>query len=125
MAPPTDRMSAVYAAVPTNLTSPWDAAGRFRFDRNLLKALFAAQVATGGTAVAATGSWAIAMDIWIATELRRAGLDPDAVWPRRELPRTLPQGLSRARQRVRLSRNVAERQIQLKMLADLERAAGA
>jgi hypothetical protein len=120
-----DRMSAVYAAVPQSLASPWDATGRYRFDRDLLRGLFAAQLAKGGTDVAARGSWAIAMDVWIATELRRAGLAPDAVWPRADVPRTLPQGLSRARSRVKLASDPAIRDIQLRTMEQMERAAGA
>lgn len=120
-----DRMSAVYAAVPARLTSPWDDDGRYRFDRKLLEKLFAAQVAKGGTDVAATGSWAIAMDVWIATELRRAGIAPDSVWPRATAPRTLPQGLTRARSRMKLSRDPSTRETQLKVIDQMERAAGA
>lgn len=120
-----DRLSAVYAAVPAELTSPWDTDGRYRFDRRLLEALFGAQVAKGGTDIAATGSWAIAMDVWIATELRRAGLAPDSVWPRATAPRTLPQGLTRARARMRLSSDASTRETQLKVIEQMERAAGA
>jgi hypothetical protein len=118
-------MSAVYEAVPAYLQPPWDAEGRFRFDRNLLATLFAAQLAKGGTDIAATGSWAIALDVWIATELRRAGLAPDSVWPRAVPPRTLPQGLSRARDRVKLSRDSIRRQVQVETIEQMERAAGA
>lgn len=118
-------MSAVYAAVPRNLTSPWDRNGQYRFDRKLLKKLFAAQVAKGGTDIAATGSWAIAMDVWIATELRRAGIAENSVWPRPTAPRTLPQGLSRARSRVKLSGDASTREIQLQTIAQMERTAGA
>lgn len=36
-----------------------------------------------------TGVPALAIDVWTAYELRRAGLDPDAVWPRAEPPRVV------------------------------------
>ncbi|GHG60592.1 hypothetical protein GCM10012320_35220 [Sinomonas cellulolyticus] len=37
-----------------------------------------------------TGVPALAMDVWLSYELRRAGFDPDAVWPRPVHPRILP-----------------------------------
>lgn len=37
-----------------------------------------------------TGVPALALDVWIAYELRRAGFSEDAVWPRKESPRVLP-----------------------------------
>ena len=37
-----------------------------------------------------TGVPALALDVWFAYELRRAGLDADSVWPRPEAPRVLP-----------------------------------
>ena len=37
-----------------------------------------------------TGVPALALDVWLAYELRRAGFDPDAVWPRATAPRVLP-----------------------------------
>ena len=36
---------------------------------------------------------ALALDVWTAYELRRAGFDPDLVWPRAEPPRILPSTL--------------------------------
>ncbi len=37
-----------------------------------------------------SGIPALALDVWVAYELRRAGFDPDAVWPRAQEPRVLP-----------------------------------
>lgn len=37
-----------------------------------------------------TGVPALALDVWIAYELRRAGFSPDSVWPRDAAPRVLP-----------------------------------
>ena len=37
-----------------------------------------------------TGVPALALDVWLSYELRRAGFDPDAVWPRATSPRVLP-----------------------------------
>src|SRR5690349_19094889 len=90
MASAPDRMSAAYAAVPTVLTPPWDATGRYRCDLALLEHILSAQKAKDGV----EPSWAVAMDVWVATELRRAEFEPDAVWPRALPPRTLPQGVS-------------------------------
>ena len=41
-----------------------------------------------------SGVPALALDVWVAYELRRAGFDPDAVWPRAEVPRILPGSIS-------------------------------
>ncbi|GAB17997.1 hypothetical protein GOEFS_044_00330 [Gordonia effusa NBRC 100432] len=40
-------------------------------------------------AASQSGVPALAIDVWVAYELRRAGLDPDAVWPRAESPRVV------------------------------------
>ncbi len=37
-----------------------------------------------------TGVPALALDVWLSYELRRAGFNSDAVWPRAEAPRVLP-----------------------------------
>lgn len=37
-----------------------------------------------------TGVPALALDVWVSYELRRAGFDSDAVWPRPSSPRILP-----------------------------------
>lgn len=37
-----------------------------------------------------SGVPALALDVWMAYELRRAGFNPDAVWPRPTVPRVLP-----------------------------------
>ncbi|CAN7554333.1 hypothetical protein LJR013_003968 [Pseudarthrobacter oxydans] len=37
-----------------------------------------------------TGVPALALDVWVSYELRRAGFDADAVWPRPTAPRILP-----------------------------------
>lgn len=41
-----------------------------------------------------TGVPALALDVWTAYELRRAGFDEDAVWPRCVVPRILPATLA-------------------------------
>lgn len=42
-----------------------------------------------------SGVPALAFDVWASYELRRAGLDPDAVWPRATSPRVLPADVLR------------------------------
>lgn len=42
-----------------------------------------------------SGVPALALDVWVAYELRRAGLDPDAVWPRETAPRVISSDLLR------------------------------
>lgn len=41
-----------------------------------------------------TGVPALALDVWLSYELRRAGLNPDAVWPRPTDPRIMPSAIS-------------------------------
>ncbi|MDH6193875.1 hypothetical protein M2272_000496 [Mycobacterium frederiksbergense] len=41
-----------------------------------------------------TGVPALALDIWLSYELRRAGFDPDAVWPRPTDPRIMPSAIA-------------------------------
>lgn len=42
-----------------------------------------------------TGVPALALDVWLAYEMRRSGFDRDAVWPRATPPRVLPVPLAR------------------------------
>lgn len=41
-----------------------------------------------------TGVPALALDVWLSYELRRAGFDSDAVWPRATDPRIMPGAIS-------------------------------
>lgn len=41
-----------------------------------------------------SGVPALAMDVWLSYELRRAGFDPDGVWPRAKNPRILPAAVA-------------------------------
>ena len=107
-----DRLSSIYSAVPADLTAPWEKHGRYRFDRDLLRALIDVQVASGSAMVSATGGLAAAVDVWIASELRRAGIDPNRVWPRVSAPRLVPWSVSAALENFRFSRDAGERTIQ-------------
>jgi hypothetical protein len=119
-----DRMSAVYAAVPAVLSNPWQPGGVYSYDRQLLTDLIRVQVDAGSAQVSATGGLAIAVDIWVATEFRRAGLDPDVVWPRAERPRAISQALIRAVSEFRFARSGAERAIQEATILQLFERAG-
>lgn len=46
-------------------------------------------------AASQSGVPALALDVWMSYELRRAGFDPDAVWPRPSNPRVLPAATSK------------------------------
>jgi len=118
-------MSAVYEAVPDSLTSPWKADGKYEFDRKLLLDLIDVQIQGGAAGVPATGGLAVAVDVWIATELRRAGIQPDVVWPRTSQPRVLPQALASAAGRFRYARDDEARDVQEATIQSLATLAGA
>jgi hypothetical protein len=105
-------MSAVYGAVPSELGSPWSAVGSYHFDRELLQDLIAVQLKAAGDGAANTGALAIAVDVWIATEFRRAGIEAGAVWPRTERPRILSQAFASAAARFKYARDPSVREIQ-------------
>ncbi|MGP4054589.1 hypothetical protein ACTWP6_07160 [Mycobacterium sp. 4D054] len=67
--------------------NPWKADGTFAPDYGTLRKLLAVPIMLG--AESRSGVPALALDVWVAYELRRAGLDPDAVWPRAEAPRVV------------------------------------
>jgi hypothetical protein len=118
-------MSAVFGAVPADLTAPWVDGGRYRFDRDLLLRLLQVQIKGGSAGVPASGGLAVAIDIWIATELRRAGIDPEIVWPRQAQPRMLPQSLAKAVKRFRYANDEKVRAAQEATIAKLSAEAGA
>ena len=66
--------------------NPWQADGTFRAYFDLLRQLLSVAVGTAQQ----SGVVAAAADVWAVEELRRAGFDPDEVWPRRVQPRVLP-----------------------------------
>lgn len=75
-----------------NSDNPWRGR-RFNPDYALLESLLAVPVQRG--LVARSGLPAKAVDVWIASELRRAGFDRDSVWPRASEPRVVPQEVNR------------------------------
>ena len=60
-------------------------------DYTTLERLLAVPLLLGSTS--RSGIPALALDVWIAYELRRAGFEPDRVWPRAQPPRILPRTL--------------------------------
>jgi hypothetical protein len=118
-------MSAVYQAVPASLSSPWQKGGKYRFDRNLLLKLIQVQIKGGSAGVPASGGLAVAVDVWIAMELRRAGIAEDVVWPRSSQPRILPRGLADAAARFKFAKNKDVRATQEATIAKLAEFAGA
>lgn len=80
-------------AAPDGLhTNPWMTApdGQLRYapDFEVLTKLLGVSLFL--KADTTTGVPALALDVWLAYEFRRAGFDRDAVWPRATAPRVLP-----------------------------------
>jgi hypothetical protein len=80
-----DRFDAFIPAHPP--VNPWQRDGSYRSDLSLLERLLAVAVGTSQQSGVVAG----AADVWAAEELRRAGFDPDEVWPRRTPPRVMPR----------------------------------
>ena len=79
-------------------TNPWrfDETGQtYAPDYATLQRLLAVPLLLGSTSQ--SGIPALALDVWTAYELRRAGFAPDRVWPRARPPRILPSTLSAVR----------------------------
>lgn len=77
---------AVVASAPMRVLNPWES-GRFIPDFDTLRALLGVPLHLNATT--RSGVPALALDVWVAYELRRAGFDPDSVWPRAEPPRAV------------------------------------
>lgn len=81
---------SLLAAQPTTL--PWTF-NSYVPDIDLLRSMLSVPISQGDKQE--SGRPAKALDAWIAQELRRAGFDPDAVWPRARRPRVLAEGLAK------------------------------
>lgn len=121
---PTDRMSAVFEAVPAELSNPWHKGGEYVFDRDLLLDLIEVQIKGGSAGVPASGGLAVAIDVWLASELRSAGVESDSVWPRPVQPRILPQALASAAANFSFSKSEETRAVQESTIEKLAKAAG-
>lgn len=87
-----DRITAD-AAPERKHTNPWetteDGGITYRPDFEVLKKLLGVPLLLGATTNSRVP--AFALDLWLSYEFRRAGFRHDAVWPRAEHPRILPQ----------------------------------
>lgn len=83
---------AIVANAPLADRNPW-ADGDFKPDYDTLKRLLAVPVYL--EANSQSGVPALALDVWVAYELRRAGFDADKVWPRATEPRVLPTEIAK------------------------------
>ena len=82
---------AIVKDAPFRHLSPWEAADVFRPDYETLTRLLGVPLLLNADTT--SGVPALAFDVWVAYELRRAGLDPDAVWPREEAPRIIARDI--------------------------------
>jgi hypothetical protein len=78
-----------------NPSSPWGDAG-YTADLDRLTGLISKCVAQGSWRARESGDLGLALDLWVADELRRAGYERDAVWPRAVDPRVLPAAVARS-----------------------------
>lgn len=101
MAEPTLKSQAwvlfdqVVTAASLRNSNPWASVGGemvYRPDYETLGRLLGVPIFLD--ALSQSGVPALALDVWTAYELRRAGFHPDRVWPRAEAPRVLPYDVS-------------------------------
>jgi len=81
----------IVAEAPFAGVNPWGN-GVYQPDYDALGRLLGVPLAL--RASSQSGVPALAFDVWIAYELRRAGFHPDRVWPRATPPRVLPAAVS-------------------------------
>lgn len=124
MAAKNDRLAELYAAVGRLKPYPWQEGGVYRHDPALLKRLIQVQVDNGKADNAQTGGVATAVDVWVACELRRAGIEADVVWPRPEQPRVVSQSLIRAERRFPFAKDAARAEIQRRTIEKISELAG-
>ncbi len=82
---------AIVAAAPLRQVNPWVRDGgrpAYRPDYDTLERLLGVPVLLKATSQ--SGVPALALDVWVSYEFRRAGFDTDRIWPRASTPRVLP-----------------------------------
>ncbi len=89
---------AIVQLAPPGGANPWGPGASYLPDHDTLSRLLGVPAQLRATSQ--SGVPALALDVWVAHELRRAGFDPDAVWPRASEPRVLPTELSRLVERL-------------------------
>lgn len=94
---------------PLRHVNPWTDPSTFAPDFATLERLLGVPLLL--EADTTSGVPALALDVWVAYELRRAGLDPDAVWPREEPPRVIASDIIRFvdKQYVKTKKEIWER----------------
>lgn len=81
----------IVADAPLREGNPWIRQGAnlgYEPDYDTLELLLGVPVLLAATSQ--SGVPALALDVWVSYEFRRAGFDPDRVWPRLSSPRVLP-----------------------------------
>lgn len=106
---------AIVATAPMRALNPWEK-DQFVPDLDTLKTLLGVPLHLN--APTRSGVPALALDVWVAYELRRAGFDPDAVWPRAEPPRVV------ARDVLDFVRGVAPAAVRNDLLNRLQKGSG-
>ena len=99
---------AIVTDAPMRHLNPWEQ-GAYVPDFETLERLLGVPLLL--EADTTSGVPALALDVWVAYELRRAGLDPDAVWPRETSPRVISSDLLRFidKQYVKTKKEILER----------------
>lgn len=99
---------AIVVDAPMRRLNPWEH-GAYVPDFETLERLLGVPLLL--EADTTSGVPALALDVWVAYELRRAGLDPDAVWPRETAPRVISSDLLRFidKQYVKTKTEISER----------------
>ena len=106
---------ALVATAPMKDLNPWED-GAFRPDFDTLCRLLGVPLHLD--AKTRSGVPALALDVWAAYELRRAGLDPDAVWPRAEPPRVVSKDV------LNFVRGVSPASLRKELMASLLKGSG-
>jgi hypothetical protein len=102
-------------------TDPWqhdrDKPAVYAPDYELLEQLLTVPVRDGSAP--STGRFALAVDAWLAAELRRAGFGADEVWPRAGQPRILPREVAELLERLpaKLADDLRERILKMPSIA--------
>jgi hypothetical protein len=104
------------ATVDGEYSNPWvlDETGTLRYDPDFATLERLLGVPLLLRAATTTGVPALALDVWIAYELRRAGFDRNAVWPRATHPRILPAPVAKL-----LEKGALPAKMQVELLARL------
>ena len=88
-----------FSDIAPDTSSPWRN-GTYHASLTQLEMLLGRCIARGSWSEAQGGAVGAALDLWVARELRRAGYEIDAVWPRETDPRVLPASVARAMNRL-------------------------